>query len=173
VGFHHRTVTEWRGIPRGFHDQLLALWIIQPVTVLTRNMRRCLPVTLGDMESHAPHPKAVLAFNPRWAYRCSKCGESYWLRWYVACDETGQDLYCRNCTLDSEFFWCRRGQHVISGGWQAIQPDRERGHATIKPKPDHTRACAHCGQTFTPKRSDARYCSGRCRVAAHRAPLRG
>ena len=29
--------------------------------------------------------------------------------------------------------------------------------------------CGQCGQTFTPKRSDAQYCSGRCRVAAHRA----
>jgi hypothetical protein len=29
--------------------------------------------------------------------------------------------------------------------------------------------CAHCGQEFTPSRSDARFCSGRCRVAAHRA----
>jgi hypothetical protein len=30
-------------------------------------------------------------------------------------------------------------------------------------------ACAGCGQAFTPKRSTGRYCSTRCRVAAHRA----
>lgn len=30
------------------------------------------------------------------------------------------------------------------------------------------RACEHCGSLFTPTRSDARFCSGRCRVAAHR-----
>jgi hypothetical protein len=30
-------------------------------------------------------------------------------------------------------------------------------------------ACAHCGETFVPKRTTARYCSTRCRVAAHRA----
>jgi hypothetical protein len=29
--------------------------------------------------------------------------------------------------------------------------------------------CAQCGATFTPRRSTARYCSDRCRVAAHRA----
>jgi hypothetical protein len=29
--------------------------------------------------------------------------------------------------------------------------------------------CEHCGGTFTPRRRDARFCSGRCRVAAHRA----
>ena len=29
--------------------------------------------------------------------------------------------------------------------------------------------CTHCGETFTPKRSTAKTCSTRCRVAAHRA----
>jgi hypothetical protein len=31
-----------------------------------------------------------------------------------------------------------------------------------------TKTCEHCGQPFTPARSDARTCSIRCRVAAHR-----
>lgn len=31
------------------------------------------------------------------------------------------------------------------------------------------RTCAQCGAPFSASRSDARYCSGRCRVAAHRA----
>lgn len=30
-------------------------------------------------------------------------------------------------------------------------------------------ACSHCGASFTPKRSTARFCSTACRVAAHRA----
>jgi len=30
-------------------------------------------------------------------------------------------------------------------------------------------ACGWCGEEFVPARSDALYCSGRCRVAAHRA----
>lgn len=30
-------------------------------------------------------------------------------------------------------------------------------------------ACDHCGDNYTPPRTDSRYCSGRCRVAAHRA----
>jgi len=34
-------------------------------------------------------------------------------------------------------------------------------------------ACQHCGSAFTPARSDAKYCSGKCRVAAHRAKDRG
>jgi hypothetical protein len=33
-------------------------------------------------------------------------------------------------------------------------------------------ACLHCGATFTPKRSTARFCRTACRVAAHRlAPV--
>jgi hypothetical protein len=34
-------------------------------------------------------------------------------------------------------------------------------------------ACANCGETFPPERTTARYCSTRCRVAAHRAKKRG
>jgi hypothetical protein len=30
-------------------------------------------------------------------------------------------------------------------------------------------SCSHCGEVFSPKRSTARFCSARCRVAAHRA----
>lgn len=32
-----------------------------------------------------------------------------------------------------------------------------------------TRTCNACKTHFTPRRSDARYCSGRCRTAAHRS----
>ena len=32
--------------------------------------------------------------------------------------------------------------------------------------------CAHCGEHFQPQRSTARFCSTRCRVAAHRHPRR-
>ena len=47
-------------------------------------------------------------------------------------------------------------------GWQrgpptaALSPNRRRGH------------CVACGAAFLPTRRDARMCSGRCRVAAHR-----
>jgi hypothetical protein len=33
---------------------------------------------------------------------------------------------------------------------------------------DRSQDCARCGTPFTPTRSDAQYCSGRCRTAAHR-----
>ncbi len=47
---------------------------------------------------------------------------------------------------------------------QRKQPQDYYTKATPTPKP-----CAHCGETFTPKRSDAKTCSPACRVALHRA----
>jgi hypothetical protein len=41
---------------------------------------------------------------------------------------------------------------------------------TKRPKKERPRRdCEHCGWSFTPTRSDAKFCSGACRVAAHRA----
>jgi len=34
-------------------------------------------------------------------------------------------------------------------------------------KPRQEKRCAHCGEPFTPARSDARTCSVRCRLALH------
>ena len=53
---------------------------------------------------------------------------------------------------------------AIRRAW-AIRKRRERSAAAG----DRSLPCDHCGATFTPERSTARYCSTRCRVAAHRA----
>src|SRR5690242_15882971 len=47
----------------------------------------------------------------------------------------------------------------------------------VRPWGVHERACAVCAEPFTAKRADARTCSTKCRVAAHRkakvpAPVR-
>jgi hypothetical protein len=39
------------------------------------------------------------------------------------------------------------------------------------PKPPRKRRCARCDQLFKPKRSDAKFCSGRCRTDIYRARL--
>src|ERR1019366_7804015 len=47
-------------------------------------------------------------------------------------------------------------------------PKRKRKRKSeAKPRP--TIKCAQCGESFSPKRADARTCSGKCRVALHRA----
>jgi hypothetical protein len=61
---------------------------------------------------------------------------------------------CRDCTRER----VRKNSVLTSRAYRAR--NRKKSEPT---------ACAHCGEQFTPKRSDARYCSARCRVAAHRA----
>jgi hypothetical protein len=46
--------------------------------------------------------------------------------------------------------------------------NRMRAAKAKRPVPTPT-ACERCGETFQPKRAGAKYCSIRCRVAAHRS----
>lgn len=48
--------------------------------------------------------------------------------------------------------------------------DKYFGHTKAK---NLTVDCEHCSEPFVQKRSDSRYCSSKCRVAAHRAKQRG
>jgi hypothetical protein len=45
--------------------------------------------------------------------------------------------------------------------------------ATLHRPTCRTRTCDHCGNDYTARRTDSRYCSGRCRVAALRARRQG
>lgn len=42
---------------------------------------------------------------------------------------------------------------------------------TYSKVPERQQTCGRCGSPFTSRRIDARYCSTRCRVAAHRDRL--
>lgn len=57
--------------------------------------------------------------------------------------------------------------------YRAKEAARLRAYRAAHPTATITRivGCAGpgCAETFTPKRADARFCSTRCRVAAHRA----
>jgi hypothetical protein len=53
----------------------------------------------------------------------------------------------------------RRDQTRTRGNWH-------RQPVKVEHEPQY---CDHCGDEFLPTRKDARFCSGRCRVAAHRA----
>jgi hypothetical protein len=121
-----------------------------------------------------PHSEAFQEWEQitTWMFSCAKCGEQQRLARYTPTDKHGNHLYCWRCAFPElgrplmefgfvfwQYWWCKRGQHVITGG-----PCRQQQ----KPEPDRTRSCDHCGETFAPTRSDAKFCSGRCRVAAHR-----
>jgi hypothetical protein len=79
--------------------------------------------------------------------------------------------YCRTC---KDAFYSRGvgTLHYCSPPCLAI--GRLNWKKTPRPsraKKREGRNCAVCGKVFTPKRSDARTCSVKCRVAAHRAAL--
>ena len=46
--------------------------------------------------------------------------------------------------------------------------DRERYHHNGSGREATRRPCEQCSKMFSAKRSDAKYCSPRCRTAAHR-----
>lgn len=84
---------------------------------------------------------------------CEVCGEPF-----VERTSPGKPIYV--CSR-----LCRRKRH------NAVSAAAER--AKYQPKTPAPVACALCGTLHTPKRSDALYCSVRCRVAAHRAGRKG
>ena len=105
-------------------------------------------------------------------FYCSKCGREKPFSWHYAhCTESG-DLVCCAAT---GWKLCRRCQ----------QPRQRRGaenQFTISetvcdgcPGPHADMGdplqlvCSHCATSFTARRSDAKFCSGKCRTAAHRA----
>jgi hypothetical protein len=50
-----------------------------------------------------------------------------------------------------------------------VSPEGSGENASVAaPGLSVTRSCDGCGASFVPKRSDAKFCSARCRVAAHR-----
>jgi hypothetical protein len=47
--------------------------------------------------------------------------------------------------------------------------NERRRAARLRRRQPHVSTCAHCGDKFVHQRATGRYCSTRCRVAAHRA----
>ena len=50
-----------------------------------------------------------------------------------------------------------------------LKAERGRRYRAKRATPKPAVTCPHCGEAFTPQRSTAVYCSGKCRVAASRA----
>ena len=99
-----------------------------------------------------------------WVQICADCADldEYALP-PVPCRVCGEDMlttvvsYFANLpTICSDD--CRRARHN----------ERRRESRRLRYPWEREQACAHCGQTFEIKRRGMRFCSGRCRVAAHR-----
>ena len=109
---------------------------------------------LGDTDTH----RIVRVPAHADLRQCRNCGRPF----YALSDEPRARRrwgYCqRGCTWhERRRLAHRRGEPPI------VRPP-------LRPWPKRT--CLHCGDEFVPARRDARYCSGRCRVAQHRANRR-
>jgi hypothetical protein len=57
-------------------------------------------------------------------------------------------------------------QHFTDYGGHLLAEARRNA---ARARHEQTRPCEHCGNAYVASRTDTRYCSPRCRVAAHRA----
>ena len=105
-------------------------------------------------------------------FRCSDCipervsGHDYFKRKCAGCDASA--ILSRKHYLGA----VTRGfaNYCSDACQKLVYSDRYFGHTKAK---NLTVDCEHCDEPFVQKRSDSRFCSSRCRVAAHRATKRG
>jgi hypothetical protein len=86
----------------------------------------------------------------------------------------GRRGHKRICLVCGQEFMALNGGYVPMVCTEAcLKVHRARTHVQSQQRRPHVehqpRACEQCGSTYTPRRSDSRFCSGRCRVAHHRA----
>ena len=114
-------------------------------------------------------------------FTCSGCECEFYV--FAARVQRDGSLRCWECAEKRDgidwpvdYDWCCQCRKAKRWGeFRSFSGVKAAGHRcsecrAAKPvaQPRPAVACRHCGVEFTPTRSDARYCSGRCRVAAHR-----
>lgn len=134
------------------------------------------------MRVHGTHPQVqqIQVVQNAYIFVCPVCGGEFYVKGaHVQPDGT---LRCRKCSevhWPNTYEWCP--QCRTAKPFTAFEPQFDRDSRlnrarwclkcaaaeTVPRTPAKT--CDHCHQEFTPARRDAKFCSGRCRVAAHRA----
>lgn len=115
------------------------------------------------------HPAIHEVYIPTLAYHCSVCDHGPLKTTRLIPATAEGDLVCRK-HWDRKYWWCQNhGGHLVDAyaAWEAGNRWKEKCPGP-DPKPTPTPTCQHCGEDFIPKRSDAKFCSSKCRVAAHR-----
>jgi len=105
---------------------------------------------LRGAASRRANPFMPPAFDFRNVSTCGYCARRMWTR--LQRHDHGTWRYCSTR--------CKR-QHKRDKA-------REYMRSIRQPKAPTARNCQHCGDAFTAKRTDAKYCSPRCRQAARR-----
>jgi hypothetical protein len=111
-------------------------------------------------------------------FECPRCvperGPGWWPGSRAVPLADGQTLVCYKHATKAEQRnrWCERCHRVLDQDEFDLIKGRYRYHRacrSCRTPIDRTKTCEHCDEAFTPKRADARFCSTKCRVAAHRA----
>lgn len=151
------------------------------------------PSTLR-LRSH-PAVRQELVCRTAWVFTCAGCGEDgfladanveqdgslrcYWCwggtaaGWCPGCDRVLEPSafeavpYRPSVDLPPELMESASKIRSLSGGRR--RPRKLCQECQRQEQEPRTAVCAYCDGAFTPARRDARYCSGRCRTAAHRA----
>lgn len=127
---------------------VIAEWAEQSATVCTtchQPIEPAIPIVITRSENRVCVRREV---------RHRECAEGW--RWDL-------QTCCAWCWRPVAYHGVGRLAYCCRDCRDAAEHDRK-----VQKKPDNTRTCQHCEQPFT-GRADARYCSTRCRVAAHRA----
>lgn len=153
------------GVQAGSADELRR-WIADRRAVLDHDvtdLRRTLHDRMRASVAAAPNREVADSIDPTVVLRAGSHPTSGLRAVVVACRSCGRWLAVhpqvanmRHCSYN-----CFRFDR------SARERERRRQKRTLGLPP--LWRCWHCGQAFDAKRSDARYCSGRCRTAASRA----
>jgi hypothetical protein len=122
---------------------------------------RCLhPVSMFGTQSEAQEPI------------CERCrnrdpGEEFAPP--VECAVCGRTVY-RTPRAAVKFNWTSSTFELLDTRQPLCSPKCSSDYYNARrPKVEHEPVpCYHCGEVYTPKRSDSKFCSGACRVAEHR-----
>jgi DNA-directed RNA polymerase subunit RPC12/RpoP len=102
--------------------------------------------------------EVIARYHPRLrAMRCRDCGKRVF--------RGSQAFFCRGCLRERRRKGQRQRRAFAAGLLVRLPGQGKWGCCAIVPA---KYACARCGAEFRPRRTTARYCSTRCRVAAHR-----
>jgi hypothetical protein len=135
-------------------------------TVYAPDLRKARGVLLHELGHHAVAMIHHLKMEPPW--QGLKAGHSTHTRpewcWIAA---TGWKYFYPdwNGTPGDIARMVRQKDEHIVDQLRSFEPTYQPPEITAD---TNARDCEHCGQSFTPKRRDARFCSDRCRVAANR-----
>ena len=100
----------------------------------------------------------------RWEKTCTDCADiSEDARPPKPCRMCGEDMLTTVVSYFDSFpticsYECHRARH-----------NEQRRENRLRSLRELDQVCEHCGEAFEIKRRGMRFCSGRCRVAAHRA----